>query len=206
MNFQQVYNIRDQKDDKNYPKKLEMFGVLNSLEMPDQYGNVKCKVTDDTGKERTVTFRGQTTPQGNMKGLRVLFQCWAESYTGKDGQPRVSFKAWLKSANVAQKSPQQAPQPLQQANTQQQPAQCKDDCICRQTAGKCVAEMINLNMDVFQNSNQMLETFFELAVPIADWFGSGKIMLNTPQPQQVEVQRTQSNEDGPQVDEDGIPF
>ena len=129
MNFQTIYKTRGQKDDKGYPLKTVMFGVLDvvggfeKMGQTDNYKS-KCKVTDDTGKQRTVTFMGKDLPQPNMLGHRVQFACWAEEwFSNQLNKNMTSFSAWLQNANVTQTPPrntQQAPsQPPQATNSGQ---------------------------------------------------------------------------------------
>ena len=127
MNFQKVYNTRGQKDDKGYNIKTDMFGVLTMVGGFESTGSSgamksKCKVKDDVGYERTVTFMGKDLPQPNMLNHRVLFACWAEEwFSQKMNKNMTSFSAWLKNANVSQTPPQnqqhQAQQPSQATNS-----------------------------------------------------------------------------------------
>lgn len=114
MNFKTVAGIRDQKDAKNNPIKLDMFCVLDSMEKPDDYGNPRFKATDDNKNQRTVKFKGNTKPDASLLSHRVLISCWGKSYTDSRGQDKTSYEAWLKNANVSQTTPQNPPQQAQQ--------------------------------------------------------------------------------------------
>lgn len=121
MNFQAIRQIKGQKDAKNFPAKLDMFGTFN--EIGGTYFNMNqkplsdCKITDDTGEKHNVKLYGDAPPT-NLLGTRCSFSLSAydgtyqgKSYTGYSG-------FW--NDRVPQQ-PQQAPQNTQQG--QQQPAQ-----------------------------------------------------------------------------------
>lgn len=176
MNFKTVAGIRDQKDAKNNPIKLDMFCVLDSMEKPDDYGNPRFKATDDNKNQRTVKFKGNTKPDASLLSHRVLISCWGKSYTDSRGQDKTSYEAWLKNANVSQTSPQQAPQSQQAKNPSVSTIvapDSKDASICRQTAGKVVAQILSTHG--FNSVKDMYNIILEVAVPLAKWFETGEL-------------------------------
>jgi len=118
MNFAQVRQIKGQKDEKNYPKKLDIFGVLK--EIGGTYFNTnqtpcsKCKITDDMNEQHSVTIL-KTIPATNLLNTRQAFRIY--SFDGNhQGTPYVGYSGfWVDNPQRHESSPQQPPQASQQA-------------------------------------------------------------------------------------------
>lgn len=95
-----------------------------------------------------------------------------DSYV-KDGKTFQTLKARLHSV---QNPSQQAPQPQQAKNPSVSTIVAPDSknaSICRQTAGKVVAQILSTHG--FNSVKDMYNIILEVAVPLAKWFETGEL-------------------------------
>lgn len=117
MNFQTVRQVKGQKDDKNYPVKVDMFGTFTEIGGTAFNINQKpysdCYITDDTSEKHKVRLYGDAAPT-NLLGTRQSFSISA--YDGNyQGKPYVGYSGFWNDRVPQQpqgspQSPQNAPQ------------------------------------------------------------------------------------------------
>jgi len=130
MNFQAIQQIKGQKDG-NYPKRLDMYAVLNELK--GTYFNANktachdCVITDTTGEKHKVTLY-KDAPAVNLLGTQQVFSLYAydgtftdkstgqqKSYTGYSGFWVANPQRHQQSSQNAPRNPPQRPQQAAQA-------------------------------------------------------------------------------------------
>lgn len=177
--FQQISNTLGQKTDDGYQTKTAILATISKVkdvEYSQKTGKAKqgLLLKADNGEEEWVNLMGKDCPiDKTLAGKRYEFLVWP--YKAEQA-PKITYYCWIQK-QVFQNTPQQAPQPLQAPKAQQgvqSAPQNKDGSICRQTAGKCAAEIIAANLNSSSQTEPILVTFFDIAEPIAKWFETGE--------------------------------
>jgi hypothetical protein len=189
MNFAAVKQNIDLKDNKNYPLRVEMTGMITEFN-----GGAKVTMTDQSGEKHTVYLNGDMPPYTLANQWQSFSLGCANKVSKSSGRPYVAFSGFWQNRQPQQAAPRggySAPVPPQAPNyppsapnypppQNQAPRSDKDASICRQCAGKCVAEMFAAQPDMMGMSP--LNALIAIADPLAEWFLTGRIP-SVPEPE-----------------------
>lgn len=132
MNFQAIQQIKGQKDG-NYPKRLDMYAVLNELKGVHLNSNKTqchdCVITDTTGEKHKVTLYKDGPPANLLNTKQVFSLCAYEgTFTDQQSGQQKSYTGysgfWVANPQRHQQGGQNSPQSAPQRP--QQPAQASN--------------------------------------------------------------------------------
>lgn len=180
MNFAEVRNIKGQKDESNFPRKLDMFATFTEIQglsyNTNGTGVVKCKLRDETGETHPVTIYRKEPIPGQMMNQRAQFSIY--SYDGNyQNKQYIGYAGlWNDRANVNQPQtpPQSAPQPTNNGRD------ATGTSIERQATWKGACRVVAAMM---QHSDapglpEIKEYLAELCVMGHDWIATGQVNFN----------------------------
>lgn len=131
MNFAQARTIIGQKNERNYPQTVPMYGVIHEFKGEGVNPNTskpykKVSIKDEAGELHNVTLRG-TLPDASLVNQRLQFDIYAYAGT-HDSQPYTGYAGlWNNNQQARPATPTQQPAPVQQAAPVQQPTKPKAD-------------------------------------------------------------------------------
>jgi hypothetical protein len=194
MSFAQVRQLEGQKDQSGYDVKFTLPCTVGQI-LPVEFNKTgkkiqKVTLIDSLGEQQKVTlYAGNAELPPNLFNTTQTFSL--SSYRTQRG---LFYSGFWNNQTSAQQPQQAAPQPRQAPNAPK-PAQTSqydtNASICRQCAGKCVAELL---AGQTININDVLE----LAIPLSEWFLTGK--------KPALVTREPGDDDEPPVGDDAVPF